>query len=89
MPVSIDDLTSDFDAALARMGDEAIKEHDAIPPDQREAYYLASAASSLARLIELKAPQIILDGAEDRLARMLARRKRARSGRRPDADDPQ
>lgn len=78
MPVTIDDLTSDFDAAIGRMYEEAKAEHDAIPPEMREAYYLAASAARLARLLELDAPRVIIEIAEDSLASKLRRRKRAR-----------
>lgn len=78
MPVTADDLMTDFDAAIARMVDEAKAEHDAIPPEKREAFYLARSAAHLVRMLELDAPRIIVEMAEDSLASKLRRRKRAR-----------
>ena len=81
MPVTADDLMTDFEAAIERMYEEAKAEYDAMPTEEREPFYLRKSALGLARLLELKAPQIIIDMAEDRLAESLARRKAARAGR--------
>lgn len=76
--VTVDDLMTDFDAAIARMVEEAKAEHDAIPEAERSDFYLRSAALHLARLLELKAPRAVIEMAEDSLASKLRRRKRAR-----------
>jgi len=76
--VTIDDLMTDFDAAIARMVDEAKAEHDAIPEAERSAFYLRHAALRLARFLELKAPRVVIEMAEDSLASKLRRRKRVR-----------
>ena len=75
MPVTIDDLQTDFDAAIRRMFEEAKAEHDAIPEDQRSNFYLREAAASLVRILDARPPQIVLEMAEDGVARRLRHRK--------------
>ncbi|MFT4097051.1 MAG: hypothetical protein QM651_07990 [Rhodoblastus sp.] len=76
--VKVDDLMTDFDGAIARMVEEAKAEHDAIPEERRSDFYLRKAALHLARLIEIEAPSIVVQMAEDSLATKLRRRKRER-----------
>lgn len=78
MPVTADDLMTDFDAAIARMVEEAKAEYDAIPPEEREAFHLRNGAVHLIKMLDAGAPSFVVAMAEDSLASKLRRRKRAR-----------
>ena len=76
--VTADDFENDFEGALAALCEEAMERIEAIPPGARSDYFAAEAAARLARLINMRAPDIIIAGAEKTLSKRLRERAKAR-----------
>ena len=75
---TLDDFEMDFEGALSALADEVLKEIQAIPEDQRSDFFTARRAARLARMIEIRAPDIIIEREEKILARDLRARAKAR-----------
>ncbi len=76
--IDMDDFETDFDGALSALVAEAEREIAAIPEKDRDDYFTAEAAKRLARVIEMKAPDCLVEMIEKSLARRLRRRAKAR-----------
>ena len=79
--VTADDFETDFDASLQKLADEHIA-HIAslcLSPEDLKAYYLQTASQRLGRLLEIKAPDVIVDLAIQTLLKRLEARKADRA----------
>ena len=74
----LDDFETDFNGALADLVAAAEREIAAIPEAERDDYFTAEAAKRLARCIEMKAPDCLVEMIEESLAKKLRRRAKAR-----------
>ena len=76
--IDLDDFEADFDGAILALVTEVEREIAAIPEKDRDNYCTAEAAKRLARVIEMKAPDCLVEMIETSLARRLRRRAKAR-----------
>ena len=79
--IELDDFERDFEGAISALVAEAEREIAAIPEAERDDYFTAEAAMRLARCIEMKAPDCLVEMIEKSLARKLRRRAKARRDR--------
>lgn len=79
----IPDPGIDFEGFCEAMLEEAKREQDAVPPEERSAYHLTKALAHLVRVYELDAPEIMIHWAWWRARRHLRiARREARDRRR-------
>ena len=95
--IDMDDFETDFDGALSALVAEAEREIAAIPEKDRDDYFTAEAANRLARVIEMKAPDCLVEMIESRSRRNSGGGRRLGDVRRrcrrgispsPSADNP-
>lgn len=82
--IELDDFERDFDGAIQAMIEEAEREIAAIPEAEREAYFLAEAAKRLARGIEMRMPDCVVEIFEKSLSRRLRQQAKARRNGHPE-----
>lgn len=75
---TLDDFEVNFEGALSALADEVMREIEAIPLEQRSDFFTACRAARLARMIEIRAPDCIVEREEKLLARDLRARAKAR-----------
>ncbi len=81
---AIPDPEQDFEGCLSALADAYVEAVRDLTPRQREDFHLHSSAAHLARMIELKAPDCMVDLAERTLMRRLRKRRAARRSAGPD-----
>lgn len=76
--VTIKDLTTDFDAAVRRMADEAMREIEGMSEAQRADHWLLCSLAHLHKMIVRKAPDFLIDLALKRAAKHIRRVQKSR-----------
>lgn len=74
----LDDFEVSFDGAMAALVAEVVAEMEAVPPERRDAVYLAQTARRLANVIETEMPDCLVAHFETSMAKILRRRAKAR-----------